>query len=338
MSERTFFFTPDAARQLYERGLQGAYYSPKDRNDLTEWLIQHGGSVTAYDACLSNGIAQSGEGKLSLGHMAAMALYPDAFPGGAQERGDCVSWSTRNAVLASYCNEILYGDNPDRLDAPVVSDVARVNGVISTESFYWWRGHGGEGWTGTGAAKVALEKSGMWLRQKYDQFGFDLTKYDVNLAGKWGSSRPPKEIEEFGQQRLVKTATFVDTWEELRDLIHNGNCVSSTGMEAWGGLRDQWGVCYRKTGTWAHAIAMIAADDRPDTVKKYGCGLVLLLNSWGEGYLSGPRAIVGTPHSIPLGTFWAKWNDVRNREMVAFSAVEGWPGRRMPGWGPEGII
>jgi hypothetical protein len=137
---------------------------------------------------------------------------------------------------------------------------------------------------------------------------------------------------------LVKTATFVDTWEELRDLIHNGNCVSSTGMEAWGGVRDQWGVCYRKTGTWAHAIAMIAVDDRPDTVKKYGCGLVLMLNSWGEGYLSGPRAIVGTPHSIPLGSFWAKWNDVRNREMVAFSAVEGWPGRRMPGWGTEGII
>lgn len=337
-NEPTFLFTPDVGPSVYEMGLLGAWNDPKDDNDLVESISARGGSANGADVCYDNSLTQSGSGRLNLGYIAAMRLYPDCLPGGAQERGDCVTWSTRNAVISSYANELLFGSNRDGLDAPRVSDDARLNGVIATESWYWFRGHSGEGWTCSAAAKVAMEKSGMWLRQNYEQFGFDLTKYSPSLAGRWGSSPPPQEIVEWGSKTLVKTTTFVRTYDELRDLIANGNCVSSCGSEAFVGNRNEDGLCVRSSKSWAHAMALLAVDDRPEMVAKYGCGLVLVQNSWGEGYLSGPRQIRNSAYSIPLGSFWAKWTDIRNRQMVAFSAVNGWPGRRMPNWGLTGIV
>jgi len=339
MSDVDFHFELDQGPTLYEYGLVGAYPDARADNDLVEYLQTHNGTPNGSDVVMDNGLYNSGHGKLSLPYLAALQIYPDCLPGGAQERGDCVTWSTRAAVLTSYCNELLYGANEQKFAAPEVTTDARLHGVIATESWYWFRGHNQEGWTCSSAAKCALEKSGMWLRQDYPQFNFDLTTYSPRLAGKWGSSPPPEEIVRHGQQTLVKTATYIKTYEELRDLLANGNGVSTCGGESWSGSRNEGGVCNRTAKGWAHAIAAIAVDDRPETVSKYGGGLVLLQNSWGEGYLSGPRQIRGTDGiEIPLGSYWTRWNDMRNRQMIAFSAVSGWPARRMPNWGLRGII
>jgi len=334
----SFLFAPELGPDVYESGLIGAYDNPADDNDLVEAIRQHDGAPNGSDVLFENSLYQTGSGKLSLAFSAPLAMYPDCLPGGAQERGDCVSWSTRYAVLTSYCNEVMHGKNLGKFDIPQVSDVARQNGVIATESWYWFRGHSGEGWTCSGAAKIALEKSGMWLRKPYEQFGFDLTKYDVTLAGRWGASKPPQDIVEQGQKTLIQTATFVRNYEELRDLIANGNGVSTCGGESWSGSRNEDGLCNRTAKGWAHAIAILGVDDRPETVSKYGCGLVLFQNSWGEGYLSGPRTVRGTPYQIPKGAFWSRWIDCQNRQMIALSAVQGWPARRLPNWGLEGIL
>ena len=84
-------------------------------------------------------------------------------------------------------------------------------------------------------------------------------------------------------------------------------------------------------------MAVIAADDRPEIVERYGCGLALIQNSWAD-YLKGPDAIMGTSLRIPVGSFWAKWVDIKDRYFVAFGPAKGWPAQKLPDWGLKGII
>lgn len=327
------------ARSFYEQSaFVGAFYSRKSEDDLTQTVKRAGGSMDGADICYQNNLFGAGEGKLSLAYQAAEKLYPGCYPGGAQLRGDCVSWSTRNAVLGSYCNELLYGLNADRHDAPAVSEESRLDGVISTEVFYWWRGYDGDGWSCAAAANVAISRSGMWLRRPYKDFDIDLSTYSPQMAGRWGRIPPPDVVKEFGQQTLVKTATVARTYDEVRDFLATGNCLSTCGSEAFG-ERDENGMCRRSNKTWHHAIMAGACDDRPIVKEKYKTqGLVLFINSWGRYLKEGSRTILGTELLIPEGSFWAKWEDVQDRYFIALSASRGWPARKMPNWGLGGII
>lgn len=335
---KEIWIAPDDAQRVYELGFGGAFWSAKDSDDLTRLVEGDGGDMDAEEVCHQNGLFGAGEGKLSLAYMAAEQLYPGCLPGGAQERGDCVSWSTRNTTLGSYCNEILFGNNSDRHDAPTLSDAQIKGGVLSTESFYWWRGYDGDGWTCAAAANVAIAKSGMWIRQNYPEFGVDLTKYSPRTAGRWGRTPPPEAVKLFGQKTLVKTATRAKGYDEVRDLLATGNCLSTCGSEAFGD-RDANGVCRRKAGTWAHAIACMACDDRQIVKDQYKTqGLLLFVNSWGNYLKTGSRKILGTELLIPEGSFWARWEEVQDRYFIALSASVGWPGRTMPNWGLGGIL
>lgn len=335
---KEIWIAPEDAQRVYELGFGGAFFSAKDADELQQTVESTGGTMDGDEICHQNGLYGAGEGKLNLTFHAAQQLYPGCLPGGAQERGDCVSWSTRAASLGSYCNEILYGNNADRHDAPTVSDVVVRNGVISTESFYWWRGYDGDGWTCAAAANVAIAKSGLWLRKDYPEFGVNLTTYSPRTAGRWGRTPPPEAVKQFGQKTLIKTATRAKTYEEVRDLLATGNCLSTCGQEAFG-ERDENGLCRRKAGTWAHAIAVMANDDRQVVKDKYKtAGLLLFVNSWGSYLKQGSRKILGTELLIPEGSFWARWEDVQDRYFIALSAAVGWPGRTLPNWGLGGII
>lgn len=331
-------FTGDLAPAFYDNGLEGAYFSSRDDNALIDAILVGGGDPNGMSVVYDNALGASGEGKLSLAFTAAMTLYPECWPGAPQQTGDCVSHAVRSAILGSYANEIMFGVNADKYDAPVVSDQGRKHTVFASEGLYWHRGHSGQGWSCSAAAKCAMTTSAMWLRQDYPQFGFDLTSYSGRNATRWGMVPPPENVVQHGRQNLVKTTTYIRNYQDLRDVIAQGNCVASCGSEAWSGSRDENGVAARKFGTWLHALAHTAVDDRPETIAKYGEGLVLTQNSWGEGYLSGSRKILGTNLEIPGGSFWSRWSDMKNRQLIAFSACKGWPARRLPNWGLGGII
>lgn len=324
----------------YEKGFVGAYSDPEERALLWEEVAAAGGIPDGAMACQSYGLEESGKGKLSTPFMEILELYPDSLPGGAQGRGDCVSWSTRNACLGTMCCEITSGKADEvsgRLEgAPEVSDTARLNGVLATEAFYNWRAHGGDGWSCDAAARVALKKSGLWLRKKYDEIDVDFTQYSSRNAGIYGSKEPPASWLEIGKDHLVRTATDVEDFEQLRDLLANGYCISSCGSEGFSSERDEHGVSKRK-GSWAHALAYLAADDR-DVIKAiYNEPLVLVQNSWGA-WNDGPRRILGTSIDIPVGSFWARWSDIKNRSMIAFSGVNGWPPKKLKSYGALGNI
>ncbi|NDD52615.1 hypothetical protein EBZ39_01835 [bacterium] len=324
----------------YEKGFIGAYSNPEAEAKLWDEVRAAGGMPSGAMACSEYGLADSGKGKLSIPFMEILSLYPDSLPGGAQGRGDCVSWSTRNACLGTMCCEITSG-KPDEVSgrlegAPEVNDVARVNGVLATEAFYNWRRHGGDGWSCGEAASVAMKDSGLWLRKNYPEIEVDFTEYSSRNAGIYGSRTPPDSWRAIGKDHLIRTVTDVENFEQLRDFLHNGYCVSSCGSEGFSSQRDEHGVSARK-GSWAHALAYLGADDRDEIKKIYNEPLVLVQNSWGK-WNDGSRRILGTSIDIPVGSFWARWSDVKNRSMFAFSGVNGWPPKKLKNYGALGRI
>lgn len=324
----------------YENGFVGAYCDAEEHEKFLDEIRAGGGIPSGAMACSAYGLEETGKNKLNVPFLEILSLYPDCLPGGAQGRGDCVSWSTRNACLGTMCCDITSGQ-PDEVSgrlegAPEVSETARMNGVLATEAFYNWRNHGGDGWSCDAAARVALKKSGLWLRKAYPDIDVDFTQYSAKNAGIYGRSEPPDSWLAIGKDHLVRTATDVEDFEQLRDLLTNGYFISSCGSEGFSSDRDENGVSKRK-GSWAHAMAYLAADDR-DVIKAiYNEPLVLVQNSWGD-WNDGPRRILGTNIDIPIGSFWARWSDIKNRSMIAFSGVNGWPRKKLTSYGALGNI
>ena len=340
MADDLFFENVFDIVKAYEGGFVGAYSDPKAEEELWAFVQSQGGMPNGAMACQSYGLEDSGKGKLSLPFLEIYALYPDCLPGGRQARGDCVSWSTRNAGLGTMCCEVTSG-KPDEVTgklegAPEVSEAARLNGVLSTEAIYNWRRHGGDGWSCQAAARVLLQDSGLWLRKNYPEINVDFTTYSGRNAGIYGSRTPPDEWRAIGKDHLVRTATDAKSFEQVRDLLANGYCISSCGGEGFSSTRDVNGVSPRRGG-WAHAMAYLAVDDRDEIKKLYNEPLVLVQNSWGE-WNEGGRRIFGTFVDIPVGSFWARWSDISRRSAIAFSGVAGWPPKKLQSYGARGNI
>jgi len=336
-----FFENVYDVRAAYEKGFVGAVCDEEAIEKLQDKIAAAGGIPSGAMACSRYGLEDAGKGKLSLAFMAINDVYADALPGGAQGRGDCVSWSTRNACLQTMCADIMSG-LPDEVTgklegAPTVSDEARLNGVLSTEALYNWRRHGGDGWDCASSVDVVMQESGLWLRKKYDEIGVDFTRYSARNAGLYGSRTPPAAWLAVGKDRLIRTATVLNSYEELRDMLANGYGVTSCGGESFSDVRDENGFSPRTSRGWAHAMAYGAVDDRDVIKAKYGEPLVLLIQSWGE-WNSGPRRILNTTYDIPIGAFWVKWSDIKRRKMIAVSGVPGWPPKKLKDYGSIGRV
>lgn len=340
MANEIFFNSLIDIRKAYETGFVGAICDPAHTDMLQAEIARLGGIPEGAMACSQFGLEETGRDKLTLLFQEIFTYYPDCLPGGGQGRGDCVSWSTRNACLGSMCAEISNGapdEESGRLEgAPELSAEAVAAGVLSTEAFYNWRGHGGDGWYCSDAARVAMTKSGLWLRKNYAEINLDLTTYSARNAGRYGSSSPPESWLAVGRDHLVRTSTVLRSYDEVRDMLANGYGISSCGSEGFSDQRDANGVS-RRSGSWAHAMAYLACDDRPEIIRLYKEPLVLVQNSWGN-WNEGPRKIYGTNINIPVGAFWARWSDIRNRDMIAFSSVSGWPRKRLRTFGALGRI
>lgn len=316
-------------QKMYEAGFAGVTPDPEDTERLWDFIEKDGGTRYGSDAAHANGWADAAAGQLVATWLHVEKTFPGCWPGAAQERGDCVSHSQRNANLTTLACEIVAAqpdevtgqvEGPPELPAKGISE-----GVLSTAYLYWWRGYNGDGWNCDAAAEVAI-KRGQLLMKPY---GFaDLTEYTGSIAGKYGSRSPPADIETEGKLHVVRTATELQSFEEVRDYLANGYGISSCGGQGWSSSRDDNGFS-RRQGSWAHAMAYIGADDRTEIKQKYGEPLVLILNSWGR-WNGGGRRVLGTNLDIPEGAFWAKWSDCRNRYMVAMSSVNGWPRKKLP--------
>lgn len=324
--------------RMYAAGFAGVGRDDEAKAKLLDSVGWASGEAAAH----AFGIADSAAGQLVPAWLGVMRLFPGCWPGSAQTRGDCVSHSTRNGGLTAVAGDILSG-KPDevtkRLEGPPedVSDSGRRDGIFSSEAIYWWRDHGGDGWSCGHAASVLRTESGLWVRKPYPELGVDLSKYSGSVAGKYGARNPPAEYLAEGAKHRIREVTELNSFDEVRDFLANGYGISTCGGEGWSSNRDENGFS-RRQGSWSHAMAIIGADDRDLVKQKYGEPLVLILNSWGT-WNSGGTRVLGTNHDIPPGSFWAKWSDAKRRDMYAFSGVQGWFKRKIdffgtdPAWG-----
>lgn len=328
--------SPHEVVRRYESGMVGAWGDPEAKADLLGSVQWPDGEKAAHEF----GFAGSAAGQLVPAWAGVERLFPGCWPGSAQTRGDCVSHSTRNGGLTAVAGDIL-GGKPDETTGQVegepgdISESGKRDGIFSSEAIYWWRRHGGDGWSCGEASSVLKNESGLWVRKDYPELGVDLSQYSGSTAGKYGSRTPPENYLAEGAKHRIRTVTEVNSFDAVRDYLANGYGISTCGGEGWSSSRDENGFS-RRQGGWSHALAFVGADDRDIIKQKYGEPLVLILNSWGK-WNSGGRTVLGTNLQIPEGSFWAKWSDAKNRDMYAYSSVNGWPPRKIvwlptPGW------
>lgn len=338
--------SPPVVRQLYEAGFAGAIRSPEAWGRFHDTFGDAFGDPIAHEGRFAGG----GAGSLVFPWVFVGSAFPGCWPGEqGQGRGDCVSWSTRNALLLTMAADIAYGE-PDEATGqkeviPAVPAEGVADGVLSTEAIYWYRGYDGDGWFCPEAARVACNQGGCVLRQRYTAGSLDLTRYNSRTAGRWGKSPPPSDVVALTGLHPAHRAAELTSLEQVRDFLAQGFGVSGCGSEGWSDKRDANGVSER-SGSWAHAMAIIGWDARPSTVQLYGGELGLQLNSWGR-WNSGPREVRDSagavPPSlkarwvecglvsaatgnllIPEGSNWCRARDLARREFLAFSGVRGW--------------
>ena len=197
-----------AVKRMYENGFAGCDLRAKSgaaANELFEDTIRAGGGwPIGDDPARLFGIEGRGENKLAVNFPDVLKLWPDALPGPAQQRGDCVSFSQRTADMVTIAVEINRGW-PDEITGLVdgVPDIpleGQRNGCFSTEWSYWHRGYKSDGWSCSSSARVSTVH-GCMIRKAYSD-ELDLTTYSGQLAGRYGRRPPPDDFESIGRKHL----------------------------------------------------------------------------------------------------------------------------------------
>lgn len=149
-----------------------------------------------------------------------------------------------------------------------------------------------------GWAADASKEIGMLPAATYSAIGEDFRVYSAALANQYGRRGPPEHLNPIAG--LYKSPGYykIRSWEELRGAIANGHAVIFGSNISFGPrygqvkarngtLRQRW------WGKWNHSMVFIGLDDREDKG-------ALVMNSWGENWVSGPKRFKGEPD----GCFW----------------------------------
>ena len=297
------FDKPRDILNAYKDGFVGSWCDPEDTDKLLGELPHPLFGVAASD------LYSTGEGKVALLFKSAQKFDPTFGAHERQTTGDCVSHSTRNAVDATRCHEIVGGQRE--------AFVARG----ATEAIYGSRGHGGQGMSCSVAARFVHQDGGILVRKDY---GFiDLSKYDSKKGTNWGRRGIPSNVLLESQKHKVTTISLVKSVDEARDAIANGYALSVCSNYGFSSRRDSNGIA-RRSGSWNHAMSWVAMDDSREVHNET---LFLIQNSWGA-FNGGPKR-----HGQPEGSFWIREKDaagmLNQNGAWAFSDVDGFPPRKV---------
>lgn len=260
------------------------------------------------------GLRESGRGKVVLLHK-YVEQVAGGFPIHEQTVGDCVSHAWGLAVDVLKCVEIaLHGEAEEWVAETATEPIYALSRVEVGRG----KLGSGDGSIGAWAAK-SVQEYGVLLRRAYGPH--DLSRYSGQRARDWGRPRfgLPDELEPEAREHPVRTVSLVRTYAEARDAIANGYPVPVCSMQGFSSQRDAQGFA-RPSGSWAHAMCFIAADDR------HARPGLLCMNSWGR-WNSGPKR-----HDQPDGSFWVD-ADVADRmlgrqpDSYSLSNFDGYPSR-----------
>jgi hypothetical protein len=263
------------------------------------------------------GKATKGEDKDVLLSDAAKQLLGKHIPTRNQlDVGSCVSFGVVGAVEHLLCVQALeQGAGPDAFRELVQEATYALSRVEI----------GGGRIRGDGSVTA-------WAAESGRRYGFiprgihgryDLTKYDTKRCREWGRLGLPDELEPVARQSPVKGITFVRSADEAAKAIRQGYPIAQGSRIGFGNVgphrRDADGFL-RRSSTWSHTMATIGVigGKRPG---------FLILNSWGEDWISGSTG----GRDIPPGSFfvdYATFNEMcREGDAVAFSDAVGFPAR-----------
>jgi hypothetical protein len=319
----------------YDNGFEGAIFDPDGAEE-----IESGKYGNMHDTAQEFGFAGQGEGKLTL-------LYPEVWKAAGrsdffhgepnQGCGDCVSHSVKHTLMASMAVSANNGQG----SWPVMPDSAYKYGAFHPSPTYWLRGKNSDGWSCSTAIKRATDGIGMVQCIDWPSpLNMSLAAYSKSIAHKWGATSPPSDVKNQLGGHKVKASSRCKSWETVRDAISAGYALCTCGGEGFSKTRDSNGVS-KRSGSWSHALTYIAADETEWAKKNYGGPLVLILNSWGPSWNGNqgekPQGNSSLP-SIPKGSFWAKWSDVKNRDCYAVSDINSFPNRKLKDWSLRDLI
>ena len=319
--------------QAYETGFIGAYYDPEAEEQLQSLVESDGGKFSMEDVAYSSGFAGQGSGKTIL-------MHPDIEKAGwgakigspNQAVGDCVSHGVAKAMGYTLLMGAVHGNG----SLPETSGVEKRMWPIATEPHYWFRGKSSDGWYAAAALKVCKEKTGIVVRRNIPG-ACDLTNYSRETAHKYGAHAPPEEVRNYLDDNPVLTYAKATTWEEIIDAISAGYGIVHDGGEGFAKTVDEHGVAHRQ-GSWSHSMSAHGFIDDPAFKSKYGCGALLIQNSWASWNKVENAKVMGTSLGIPKGSFFALWKDISRRSFFVVSNVKSWPNRKLPNWNLSELI
>jgi hypothetical protein len=305
--------SPEELIRLYENGLVGSYCDPDDTARLLSSLPM---------PLFGDTLAESGAGKLSLAYPAVVAFEKAAGRkpyDETQTTGDCVSHAVRGGIDVARANDPDIRTTEDWVDR------------TATEPLYGARGHSGQGASCSQIVGWAHQKGGCMLRQRYPQFGFDLTNYNPSVGIAWGAHGVPNSVTLEAANHRIGTISLVTTWQQARDAIANGYGLVCCSSQGFAHVRDDRGIA-QPYGSWSHAMQWHAADDTHED----GCRFCVQ-NSWGYGWITGKRV-----HDQPEGSFWIQQRVAQSMidagGTYAISNVAGFPKRKLKGWGGKEVL
>lgn len=149
----------------------------------------------------------------------------------------------------------------------------------------------------------AMLDIGPVLARNYAVLGYDLEVYDETVAKTWQARGPPECMRAFADENAVVGFVHIETWEQLRDAIAQRNPVivgSSVGFgRRTGQVRSRSGMLRsRWWSKWRHAMVFCGVSDGKSK-------RALLLNSWGDNWIRGPKWLGDEPD----GSFWISKRD-----------------------------
>ena len=324
--------SPEECIAAYESGFTGTYPDPEGANE------QEDGNAIA------GSFGDSGAGEL-------VVLYPEAYKASgrtgwikgnpSQQVGDCVSHSTRNALMLSLACQVTSGNGSWPTDIPD-SSYEKISAFHPTPLYLTRSNAPGHGWSCPTSVSNASKYIGMVVAKDYSSVpgvGVDYSKYSGSQTTKFGRGFPPDDYVKALNGHLVESSKKVSGFENVRSMLKNGFGISTCGGEGWSGSRNEYGYAARK-GSWSHALCYYGYDDTSWAHDKFGGPLILIGNSWGPSACKGPTAIHGDKSlgEIPVNCWWARWKDCSSRHCTAISAVAGWPPAKIAPLNLRGLI
>lgn len=246
----------------------------------------------------------------------------------AQEIGSCVGHGFAGCVDALSATEItVHGEAEEWKGRCLEASIYAASRVeVRGRPNY-----GGDGSYGAAAAE-AVTRFGV-LHYDVDYDGEKFTSYSGEREKQWGATGIPDRLEKFSKQRLVKTCTKIESFDELCLALSSGYPCAVCSSQGFTLKRDADGFC-KPWSQWLHCMALIGkrGGRRPGA---------LCWNSWGPRSNSGPHysGIEGfsMPHAFSGCTFWID-ADVVDRmlrvgsDSFALSSYDGFPPRKLPNW------